>query len=206
MLAKLIVVAMDENQDRARAQCDRMLTLIRKVDDVKLSGRLVTKRWLNQIHESIGNKPRGTESDTLKLTGLEGEWFRSRGGGRRLRIRGLLKHTGTAQDIKSVSCDSTVSMTLRDATDSRSVSDSLCHVDYFPAGAQVTFSSEAAIVVGRDEMRHGVASVLLSIQVSGKLESGDITGTAISEMPVPPPTERSAFKIEPKKAPDADKN
>ena len=53
--------------------------------------------------------------------------------------------------------------------------------------------------MGRDEMRQGVASVLLSIQVSGKRENGETATSSITELPVPPPTERSAFKIDVKK-------
>lgn len=196
-LTRLVVVATDDDDGYARSQCERMSEWVQKVDDAKLSGRQQTRQWLKRIQSSIGDRKAASGGEgPLKLQSLEGEWFNARGGARRLRLRGVLVHVGTQDDIKGIACESTAKLTLKEATESRTVSDSLCHVDYFPVGAQVTFSSEAAIIVGRDEMGHGVASVLLSIQVSGTRPTGKETVTSLVEIPVPPPTERTAFTID----------
>ena len=196
VLARLIVVAMDQDQDYAHRQCSRMLDLVAKVDDAKLIGRQQTKKWLTRIQRSLGEEAKQPKNDgPLRVTQLLGEWFTTKGGARRLRLRGLLRHRGTRDDLKNIQCESAILLSLVGRGDPRQVKNSLCHEDYFPTGGQITFSSQSAIVVGRDEIRQGTTAVWLTIHVRGQRPDGSTTELLLDRIPIPQPKERKAFKI-----------
>jgi hypothetical protein len=196
VLARLVVVAMDQDQEYAHRQCSRMLELVEKVDDAKLIGRQQTKKWLNRIQRSLGEEAKQPKNTgPLRVASLSGEWFSTKGGARRLRLRGLLRHRGTRDDLKNIQCESVVLMSLSGRGDPRVVKNSLCHEDYFPTGGQITFSSQSAIVVGREEIRKGTTAVWLTIKVKGERPDGSTTQLLIDRVPIPQPKERKAFKV-----------
>lgn len=181
--------------EKSKDQCEAWAELVEATSDTAVPGIGKWTGTLSEVQERLGAEPAvSVATGSLELGAMSGEWFAANNEGRRLQLQGTLRNSSKTDALKAILCEATVTLRVRGRKQPRTLRSTLVVRDLLGPGGSISVSTEAAIIVGADEMRQ-IDSVRVDITAKALTEAGDEAGGRINAPGLPRPDYRQRFSV-----------